>query len=104
METERLTENPQQKRQSVTLTARDLADLAMIRNSPEAQRAVGATEGMSETALLHTLVAHSLQLAREAAQEARYAEYARLSHLDPEEMATRAALRGRRRAHIYEED
>ena len=93
METERPTESPSQKRQSVTLTARDLADLAMIRNSPEAQRAVGATESMSETALLHTLVTHSLRQAREAAEMGAYAALA----ADPEEVAIEGALRARRR-------
>lgn len=100
MQTER---NPRTKRQSVTLTARDLADLALIRNSPEARRAIGATEDMSEAALLHTLLTHSLQQARQAAEEAGYAAYAEWARSDPEEVAVRAALRRRRRAHDYDE-
>jgi hypothetical protein len=92
METGRPIERPQQKRQSVTLTARDLADLALLRNSPEAQRAVGATDSMSEAALLHTLVTHSLRQAREAAETAAYAALAS----DPEEIAIEGALRARR--------
>ena len=95
METERVDDH-QPKRQSVTLSARDLADLAMIRTSPEAQRAVGATAGMSEAALLHALLAHSLRQAREAAEEAGYAAYAEWARTDPEEVAVRASLRGRR--------
>ncbi|MDQ1306977.1 MAG: hypothetical protein QG671_2809 [Actinomycetota bacterium] len=93
MKTKHPAESPQRKRQSVTLTARDLEDLAMIRNSPEARRAVGATESMSEAALLHTLVAHSLRQAREAAAMGAYAALA----ADPEEIAIEGALRARRR-------
>lgn len=92
-ETEGSRAQRQGKRQSIALTARDLADLAMIRNSPEARRAVGITESMSETATLHALVAHSLRQAREAAEAAAYAELA----ADPEERELRAALRARGR-------
>jgi hypothetical protein len=94
MGTELGSETYQPKRQSVTLTARDLADLAMIRNSPEARRVVGATENMSEAALLRALIAHSLQQAREAAELAGYAALA----ADPEEQAIEQALRASRRA------
>lgn len=86
------TEN-QTKRQSVTLTARDLADLAMIRNSPEALHAVGATGDMSEAALLHALVSRGIQHAREAAELAGYAALA----ADPEEQVIEGALRADRR-------
>jgi hypothetical protein len=48
---------------------------------------------MSEAALLHALVTHSLQQARGAAEEAAYAELAN----DPEEQAIRAAMRARTR-------
>jgi hypothetical protein len=86
------------KRQSVTLTARDLADLDLVRNSPEARRAVGiVTEGMSEASFLHALLAHSLQQAREAADEAGYAALAASYEADPEEQVTRKALRAHRR-------
>lgn len=93
METERANGTYQPKRQSVTLTARDLADLAMLRESSEAQRVVGASGDMSESALLHTLVAHSLKQAREAADDAAYAALA----ADPEERQIEAALRRRGR-------
>jgi hypothetical protein len=93
MDTDQQSETYQPKRQSVTLTARDLADLAMIRNSPEARRAVGVTEDVSEAALLHALISRGLQHAREAAELAGYAALA----ADPEEQAIEGALRASRR-------
>jgi hypothetical protein len=97
-----LTNGETQTRKSVPLTARDLADLEMVRRSPEAQRAVGITiEGMSEATLLHALLAHALQHAREAVEEASYAALA----ADPEQKAYETALRrrSRRRAELTDE-
>jgi hypothetical protein len=81
------------KRQSVTLTARDLADLTLLRHSAEARRAVGVIETMSETAILHALISDGLRRARQAAEEAAYRALAD----DPEEQEVRLALRGRER-------
>lgn len=84
------------RRLPVPLTERDEADLALIRSSPEAQRAIGATEGMSDAALVHALVAYAASRAREVAEEAAYAALA----TDPEHQEFEAALRrrGRRRS------
>jgi hypothetical protein len=51
---------------------------------------------MSEAALLHALISHSLQQAREAAEEAAYTAFAEWSRTDPEEAAIEAAERARR--------
>jgi hypothetical protein len=40
------------KRHTVPLTSRELRDLELIRNSPEAMRAASVSEGASEAALL----------------------------------------------------
>ena len=81
------------RRLPVPLTERDEADLTLIRNSPEAQRAIGATDGMSDAALVHTLVAYAASRAREVAEEAAYAALA----ADPEHQEFEAAMRHRRR-------
>ena len=91
-------------RKSVPLTDRDLADLAMIHESPEAQEVVGIAAGMSEAAQLHALVEFGLRAAREALEAARYAEYAEWARTDPEEIAIEAAMRARRAHHRNRED
>ncbi len=91
-------------RKSVPLTARDLADLDLISRSPEAREAIGATAATSESALLHVLVTAGLRVAREAADAAAYAEYARWAIIDPEEVAIRAALRCTRNAREVRRD
>jgi len=68
----------------------------MIRESPEAQEAVGITSGMSEASQLHALIEFGLRAAREAVEAARYAEYAEWARTDPEEVAVEAAMRARR--------
>ena len=88
---------PARLRKSVTLTGRDLRDLDAIRHSPEALAAVGATTSVTEAALLHLLLAHGLEHAREAAEEAGYAALAASYRGDPEERAAREAMRARRR-------
>jgi hypothetical protein len=91
-------------RKSVPLTDRDLADLAVIRESPEAREAVGITAGMSEASQLHALVAFGLRAAREAVEAAQYAEYAEWARTDPEEVAIEAAMRARRARHRSREE
>ena len=97
-----LTNGETRIRKSVPLTARDLTDLEMVRRSPEAQRAIGiTTQGVSEATLLHALLAHALQQALEAVEEASYAALA----ADPEQKAYEVALRqrSRRRAELTDE-
>jgi hypothetical protein len=91
------TNYPERVRKSVTLTARDLRDLDLIRRSPEALAAVDAQEGMTEAALLHSLLAKGLEQAREAAEDAGYAALAASYREDPEERTIREAMRARRR-------
>jgi hypothetical protein len=88
---------PKQIRKSVTLTARDLHDLDLIRRSPEALAAVGAPVGLTEAALLHILIAHGIEQAREAAEAAGYVALAASYRAEPQEQAARQAMRARRR-------
>ena len=94
-----------QVRKSVTLTGRDLRDLDVLRRSPTALAVVGATEGLTEAALLHLLLVHSLRQAVEAAEAAGYEALAASFQHDPQERALRAQLRARRRVRAdVEED
>jgi hypothetical protein len=83
------------KRPSVPLTRRDLRDLELIRNSPEAMRAAGVPEGASEAALLSAALRAGLEHLREAAEEAGYAAMAASYRDDPQEEAVEAAMRRR---------
>ncbi|MFF1878627.1 hypothetical protein [Leifsonia sp. NPDC058230] len=78
------------KRLSVPLTARDLADLDLIRNSPERLDALpGDVDASSEASLVHAVFIAGLERLREAAEAAGYAAYA----ADPEFQEYRAARR-----------
>ncbi len=83
------------KRPSVPLTGRDLRDLELIRNSPEAMRAAGVPEGASEAALLSAALRAGLEHLREAAEEAGYAALAASYQDDPQEQAVEVAMRRR---------
>jgi hypothetical protein len=92
------------KRPSVPLTGRDLRDLELIRNSPEAMRAAGVPEGASEAALLAAALRAGLEHLREAAQEAGYAALAASYRDDPEEQAVEAAMKRRRPSRRFHTD
>jgi hypothetical protein len=90
------------KRPSIPLTGRDLRDLELIRNSPEAMRAAGVPEGASEAALLAAALRAGLEHLRETAEEAGYAALAASYRDDLDEQAVQAAMRrrqARRRFH-----
>jgi hypothetical protein len=88
-------------RKSVPLTAQDLADLAVLRSERSAlgrslTRLSGIDPRDSDAAVLHGLVALGLQLIKEAAEEAGYAELADSYVADPDERAAREAGRRHR--------
>lgn len=83
------------KRPSVPLTRRDVRDLELIRNSPEAMRAAGVPEGASEAALLSAALRAGLGRLREVAEEAGYAALAASYLGDPQEQAVEGAMRRR---------
>lgn len=85
------------KRTSVPLTGRDLRDLELIRNSPEAMRAAGAPDGASEAALLSAALRAGLEHLREVAEEAGYAALAASYQDDPQEQAVEVANNRRNR-------
>jgi hypothetical protein len=84
-------------RKSVPLDARDLQNLHLVRQSPEALAALGAPLSVTEAALLRLILAQGLERARLVAEEAGYAALARSYQHDPEEQAIRSVLRSRRR-------
>jgi hypothetical protein len=92
------------KRPSVPLTSRDLRDLELIRNSPEAMRAAGVPEGASEAALLSAALRAGLERLREAAEDAGYAALALSYQDDPKEQAVEAAVRRRRAIRRFHAD
>jgi hypothetical protein len=92
------------KRPSVPLTRRDLRDLELIRNSPEAMRAAGVPEGASEAALLSAALRTGLEHLREAAEEAGYAALAASYQDDPKEQAVEAAMRRRQASRRFHAD
>jgi hypothetical protein len=90
---------PPSRRLPVPLSERDERDLDLIRNSPAALERVGAKADDSDASLVHALMQAGARQATEAAEEASYAAYADWIRTDPEEVAIRSALRGRRLDH-----
>jgi hypothetical protein len=81
---------PAGKRLSVPLTAGDLEDLELIRNSADRRDALPANlDVTSEAALVHAVFKAGLERIRETAELAGYESYAQ----DPEFMEYRAARR-----------
>lgn len=83
---------PTSRRLSVTMSGRDLADLDLIRRSPERLRSLPAevSETSSEAALVHAVFEAGLQCLKEEAQESAYALLAQ----DTEYVSYREARRG----------
>lgn len=92
------------KRPSVPLTHRDLRDLELIRNSPEAMRAAGVPEGASEAALLSAALRTGLERLREAAEEAGYAALAASYRDDAHEQAVEGAMKRRPASRRFQAD
>jgi hypothetical protein len=88
---------PDQTRKSVTLSAADLRDLALIKRSPEALDWLGTTSGVTEAALLRLLLERGLKGALGVAIDTGYSQLAVSYQDDDEERDTRAAMREHRR-------
>jgi len=80
-------------RASISLTSRDLQDLAAISESPAAAFALNIDRSTSEAATLHRIFELGVLRAQELLDEAGYAELAS----DPEREAFQQATRARRR-------
>jgi hypothetical protein len=85
------------RRKSVPLTARDLADLELIRRSPAARAALAVDEDASEAAILHGILALGIGEALKVALDVGYDQLAVSYEQDPDEAAARDAMRERRR-------
>lgn len=84
------------KRQSITVTERDLKDLRRIASSPTAMADLPQGAGRSRTALIHAVFERGLKELREADLNAEYAEVAKeLQEGSREARRHRAASRPR---------
>ena len=87
------------RRLSLPISARDEADLALIRKSPESLRVLNSdlTDSSSETAVVRALFEQGLRLIREQAMQETYAEMAADMKIAAEAAANRLRLSRRPR-------